>query len=212
MTPTRTRTLLLVAVAFAAAPVAVDDGACAGDRRRGGGREWPRAARTNPRPSRDQTAIAVARRADGGAGESLLAGRGRNRGTRDRIRGGGGRFATGCRATPRHHRRRHHAGHVGAPRPRGAVPGALLPCAGRSGSGPVRPAATVRGSLSLRAVLCWPGGRPPGTPRMRCTGPGGDPPGTPRMRSAPRGGTSPTHRPLTGHKARVAGPVASASP
>jgi error-prone DNA polymerase len=28
-------------------------------------------------------------------------------------------------------------------------------------------------------------------------GPGGRPPGTPRMRSAPRGGTSPTHRPLT---------------
>jgi len=29
-------------------------------------------------------------------------------------------------------------------------------------------------------------------------GPGGRPPGTPRMRSAPRGGTSPAHRPLTG--------------
>ena len=42
--------------------------------------------------------------------------------------------------------------------------------------------------------------------------PGGRPPGTPRMRSAPRGGTSPTHRPLAGHKARLAGPVTDASP
>ena len=40
----------------------------------------------------------------------------------------------------------------------------------------------------------------------------GDPPEPPGMRSAPGGGTSPTHRPLTGHKARLAGPVTSASP
>jgi len=40
----------------------------------------------------------------------------------------------------------------------------------------------------------------------------GPTPGTPRMRSAPRGGASPTHRPLTGHKARFAGPVTIASP
>ena len=48
-------------------------------------------------------------------------------------------------------------------------------------------------------------------------GPGGRPPGTPRMRSAPRGGTSPTHRrspgpsapdSLAGHERLAAGPAA----
>ena len=159
MTPTRTRTLLLVAVAFAVAtwlvtrliynslpplPWTMVPALVIADR--------PRAPRANPWPSRDQAAVAAIRRADGGAGESLLADRGRDRGSRGRIRGGGGRLATGCRATPGRHRRRYHAGHVGAPRPRGVVPGALLPCAGRSGSRPARPAAKARGSLSLRAA------------------------------------------------------------
>jgi len=40
----------------------------------------------------------------------------------------------------------------------------------------------------------------------------GRPPGPPRRAPRPRGGTSPIHRPLTGPKARFAGPVTSASP
>ena len=49
-------------------------------------------------------------------------------------------------------------------------------------------------------------------PRARRVSPGGRPPGTPACAPRPRGGTSPTHRPLTGHRARFAGPVSSASP
>ena len=45
----------------------------------------------------------------------------------------------------------------------------------------------------------------------RSVSPGGRPPDPP-LRSAPRCGNSPTHRPLTGHKARFAGPITSASP
>ena len=45
----------------------------------------------------------------------------------------------------------------------------------------------------------------------RSVSPGGRPPDPP-LRSAPRCGNSPTHRPLTGHKARFAAPITSASP
>ena len=60
----------------------------------------------------------------------------------------------------------------------------------RGGTSPGAPAlAGPRGPGSL----CWPGGRPPGTPRMRF---------------APRGGTSPAHRRSPGREgpARCAGP------
>ena len=70
------------------------------------------------------------------------------------------------------------------------------------------------GTIFGAELSIGPGGRPPGTPRMRSaprggtspthrplTGlcwPGGRPPGTPACAPRPRGGTSPTHRPLTG--------------
>jgi len=71
--------------------------------------------------------------------------------------------------------------------------------------------------LGLVAWGCLPGGRPPGTPRMRCAGPGGDPPepphalcwpggrppGTPACAPRPGCGNSPTHRPLTGPEGPV---------
>jgi multiple sugar transport system ATP-binding protein len=52
--------------------------------------------------------------------------------------------------------------------------------------------------------------RPPRSPWL-CRPWGDDPPGTPRCASRPRGGTSPTHRPLTGLKARFVRPVTIAS-
>jgi hypothetical protein len=76
------------------------------------------------------------------------------------------------------------------------------------------------------AALCWPGGRPPGTPRcavlargttpseppLHCAGPGGDPPEPPAALRA----RAVVLRRDTGHspgpRARFAGPVTSASP
>ena len=84
---------------------------------------------------------------------------------------------------------------------------------------------TLRARAVVLRRLCWPGGRPPGTPRMRSaprcgtrrhTGrsPGTRPGSLGRSRAPHRDPLwyPPTHRPLTGHKARVAGPVTSASP
>ena len=56
--------------------------------------------------------------------------------------------------------------------------------------------------------------RPPGTGARVLAVParGGDPPEPPGCAPRPRGGTSPTHRPLTGRKARFVRPVTIASP
>ena len=64
----------------------------------------------------------------------------------------------------------------------------------------------------LAAAACTPSCTTPSSPARNAVLARGDDPPDPPLRSAPRCGNSPTHRPLTGHKARFAGPITSASP